>query len=376
MASKKNEKEQATINDSLVAMLNANKDSHLNNEEQFPSFKISTGSLKVDHVLDGGLGGGIHRFVGYTEGGKTSEAFVVMANFLAAQPKSRGLYIKAEGRLTEEMKRRAGIKFVTKPEEWVDGTCFILESTIYEFVARFVSTLVIEDRERQYHIILDSMDGLIIKGDMDKDFSEAMKVGGPAVISKYFLKKIAPYMNKFGHQMIVISQKSADIKLDPYAPADKRLISGTGGNAFLHYSNVIIQFEHRNNGDHILKNDNDKPDPMTNPILGHYVTIKIQKSENESSNYTIKYPIKRNKVGCAVWIEKEIFEMLVGWGLINKKGAWFNFESELIEEMRKREVELTSDTIQGETKVMKYLEENPVIVKKLRDYLLELINKQ
>lgn len=376
MASKKNKEESANINESLTAMLNANKEYHLNSEEDCIPYRISSGSLKLDHVLDGGFGPGMHRFVGTTEGGKTSETFVVMSNFFKKFPTARGIYVKAEGRLTDDMKRRSGIKFVSKPVDWVDGTCFILESTIYEFVARVISTTLLEDKTRKYCIIIDSIDGLIATGDMDKDYGEAMKVGGPAVLSKLMMKRLSPYINKFGHQLFIISQKSADIKLDPYAPADPRLISGTGGNAMLHYSNTILEFGHRTGGDHILKDDKEKPDPMTNHILGHLVTITIKKSENESSNYRVKYPIKRGKVGCAVWIEKEIFEMLIGWGLLNKKGAWFNFETELIEEMKKREIELTADTIQGETKVMKYLEDNPATVEKLRDYLLELINKQ
>ena len=376
MASKKTKEESVNINESLAAMLNANKELHLNSEEDCAPYRISSGSLKLDHVLDGGFGPGMHRFVGTTEGGKTSETFVVMSNFFKKFSTARGIYVKAEGRLTEDMKRRSGIKFVSKPADWVDGTCFILESTIYEFVARVITTTLLEDKTRRYCIIIDAIDGLIATGDMDKDYGEAMKVGGPAVLSKLMMKRLSPYINKFGHQLFIISQKSADIKLDPYALADPRLISGTGGNAMLHYSNTILEFGHRTGGDHILKDDKEKPDPMTNPILGHLVTITIKKSENESSNYRVKYPIKRGKVGCAVWIEREIFEMLIGWGLLNKKGAWFNFESELIEEMKRREAELTSDTIQGETKVMKYLEDNPVVVDRLREYLLELINKQ
>ena len=89
MASKKIKEEPANINESLAAMLNANKELHLNSEEDCTPYRISSGSLKLDHVLDGGFGPGMHRFVGTTEGGKTSETFVVMNNFFKKFPTAR-----------------------------------------------------------------------------------------------------------------------------------------------------------------------------------------------------------------------------------------------------------------------------------------------
>ena len=40
-------------------------------------YKVSSGSLNVDFELGGGLGPGLHRFIGMNEGGKTSEALEV-----------------------------------------------------------------------------------------------------------------------------------------------------------------------------------------------------------------------------------------------------------------------------------------------------------
>lgn len=372
----KAKEEKTGISGILATMMNANKDLHLNSEVEADPYKISSGSLKLDHVLDGGFGAGMHRFVGVTEGGKTSEALLIMANHFKMFPTSRGIYVKAEGRLTDEMKRRAGIKFVHDANEWEDGTCFVLESTIFEFVARIISTTLLEDKTRKFCIIVDSVDGLIMSGDTQKDYGEAMKVGGPAVISKLLMKRLSPAINKFGHQLFLISQKSADIKLDPYAPADPRIISGTGGNALLHFSNSILQFEHRNMGDQILKNPKEKPDVIENPILGHLVTVTVKKSENESTNYKVKYPVKHRKVGSAVWIEKEIYDMLLGWGHLEKGGAWFKFDMDIKVEMLKKGITITDDQFQGEAKVMNYLDENPAVVEGLRLHFLELIKSQ
>ena len=69
----------------LQALLNANNKDHYDNHVQEPEeekgYKISTGSLKLDIELSGGLDAGAHRFIGVREGGKTSAALEVAKNF-------------------------------------------------------------------------------------------------------------------------------------------------------------------------------------------------------------------------------------------------------------------------------------------------------
>ena len=86
----------------LSNFLKEHKEDHFNNEENI-DYKISSGSLQFDMYLEGGFGPGLHRFTGVNEGGKTSESLQVMKNFLGTLSNSRGLYIKAEGRLGPEV---------------------------------------------------------------------------------------------------------------------------------------------------------------------------------------------------------------------------------------------------------------------------------
>ena len=76
--------ESMTNNDALKSFLKQNEDHHYNFEEEI-DYKVSSGSLKVDFELNGGLGPGLHRFVGMNEGGKSSEALEVMKTFLSNQ---------------------------------------------------------------------------------------------------------------------------------------------------------------------------------------------------------------------------------------------------------------------------------------------------
>ena len=156
---KEEQKEDGISSKSILGdFLKSNKEDHYNFEESV-NYKVSTGSLNLDMQTGGGLGPGLHRFVGFTEGGKTSASLEVMRNFLNTVPNSKGFYIKAEGRLSPEMQKRSGVKFVFDASEWEDGTCFVFESNIYETVVDAMRKLVVNnDEKNKYMFIVDSVD--------------------------------------------------------------------------------------------------------------------------------------------------------------------------------------------------------------------------
>jgi RecA/RadA recombinase len=347
----------------LSSFLKDNKDEHYNFEEEV-SYKVSTGSLNLDIATSGGLSPGLHRFIGMNEGGKTSEALEVMKNFLKTVPKSRGILIKAEGRLSKEIKDRSGIQFVSSPDDWNDGNCFVFESNIFETVSELIKELIQNNpEENRYMFILDSVDGLITRGDSEKSLSEATKVAGGAVISSTLMKKISLALGKRGHMAIFISQVRSEIKLDPYAAnKDIRQTTATGGNALLHFANWILEFEPRFNKDLILEKPNERYDSVKNKIIGHNVKIVVKKSTNESTNSKIQYPIKYGrKDGSSVWREYEVIDQIVAWEFATAKGAWVTFSDEIIEELKKVNLELKKQH-QGIDNLRAYLEENKPIV--------------
>ena len=347
-----------TVNDKLSNFLKTNQENHYNFEEEI-DYKVSFGSLVVDFELEGGIGPGLHRFTGMNEGGKTSAALEVMRNFLETIPKSRGFYIKAEGRLSKNMKDRAGVKFTNKPDEWENGNCFVFECNIYETVVEAMRNLVYDNSEGiKYFFLLDSVDGLITKNDTQKSFEESSKVAGGAVIAATFMKRVSIALAKRGHMAVFISQVRADIKLDPYTKAPIRQTSATGGNALLHFSNYIFEFEPRFKGDMILRKSLEKYDPQKNPYIGHYAKITVKKSPNEKTNSTIRYPIIYGRTGGrSIWNELEILEMLYLWGYAEKKGAWISFSDDLRNELKENKIDLP-ESIQGESKFNSFVESN------------------
>jgi RecA/RadA recombinase len=375
--SKTKEKEVTKSTDVLNSFLKQNQSDHYNFEESI-DYKVSSGSLQLDLHLGGGLGPGLHRFVGMNEGGKTSAALSFMKNFLEKIPNGKGFYIKAEGRLSNEMMERSGIKFVFSAEEWVEGTCFVFESNIYETVVDVMRQLVAKNDENNlYYFLLDSVDGLIAKGDLDKSFEDSNKVAGGAVIAANFMKRLSIGLAKRGHMAVFISQVRADIKLDPYSKAPVRQTTATGGNALLHFANWILEFEPRHKGDLILQNPSDtKIDINNNPIVGHFAKVTVKKSPIEKTNLTIAYPIRYGRTnGNSIWIEKEIVDMLYVWEFINKKTSWITVTEEFKELLAENNLELP-EKIQGNDNLFKTIEENKDLLSFLISYFKKTINNE
>jgi RecA/RadA recombinase len=311
------------------------------------------------------------------EGGKTSEALEVMKNFLLDIPNSKGFYIKAEGRLSPEMQKRSGVKFVFSADEWVAGTCFVFESNIYETVVDAMRQLVSKNEEKtKFCFLLDAVDGLIAKGDMDKSFEESSKVAGGAVIAATFMKKLSIALAKRGHMAIFISQVRADIKLDPYSKAPIRQTSATGGNALLHFANWILEFEPRFKGDLILKTNADKIDLEKNPPVGHWAKVTVKKSPNEKTNLTIPYPIRYGRSGGkSIWIEKEIVDLLLAWEMVTKGGAWFSPSEDFLELLTQNGLSFP-EKVHGETNLFKTVEEDKPLLDFLIKYFRNMISNE
>lgn len=306
----------------------------------------------------------------------TSSALEVIRNFLK-MPNTKAVYIKAEGRLGKEMMERSGVKFVFSADEWEDGTCFVFESNIYETVVDLMRRLVASKDGKKYTFLLDSVDGLIRKDDLDKGFEDSAKVAGGAVIAATFMKKVSIALAKRGHMGIFISQVRADIKLDPYSKAPIRQTSATGGNALLHFANWIIEFQARFSSDIILQNPSiKKMDSKTNPPVGHYAKAIIKKSPNETTNTTVSYPIKYGrKNGKSIWIEKEVVDLMYAWEFIKKEKAWISF-TEDFKEILDEDFGIDFDSkIQGDNKLFELIESNPKLSQFLINYFKQVVNE-
>ena len=316
----------------------------------------------LDIEMGGGIGPGIIRASGVTEGGKTSCALAFARNFQKME-NAMVVYVKAEGRLHDDMLARAGLD--TSKGKW-----FVYKSNVYESVISLMRELVKNNPEKyRYMFIIDSMDSLVPKNDLEKPPEEANKVAGGALLSADFLRKMALGLTTRGHICYMVSQVRSKVSINPYERTDARITNASGGNALLHYSDWIIEFQERYLKDIISTEPNGKGD-----LLGHWCKVVFKKCPNEKTGTLVRYPVRYgSKDGKSIWVEYEVVDMMLQWDMATRKGAWITITDELIEEVKK-ETDLDLDKQhQGLDNLRKYFEENKEIGKylffKFRDVL-------
>lgn len=364
-------KKVLTPEEILGAFMSAkeNKNKHLNDIPQI-EYNVSTGSLLWDVNTNGGIPPGMHRFIGPPESGKSSAALEVCRNFLSKLDKeglkARGLYIKSEGRLSREMRNRCGLKFVWDYTQWKDGTIFVLESNNYEFIINLLRRLLIVDEKTHYYCIMfDSMDGLILDGDVKKESGENDKVAGAPMLTKKFLQKMGNYIGAHGHICLMLGQYSTNISMETYASAqNKRPSQGGGGWAAAHYAHYVFDFVEPFNQD-LIKEKPDQPPGPANKILGKRVKVRFKKSPNEKTGMEISYPIMYGVVGGpSIWTAYELFDVMKVCSALTFSGSWINIPERLSQEAAESNIVLPNK-IQGENKFVNWLHVNTVA----RDFL-------
>lgn len=359
--------------DILSSILTESKGDHFNDTES-KSVPISSGSLLLDKEIKIRSGQVIRLAASGAELGKTSEAFVLSANYMKVMPKSKTLYIKAEARLSPELKARSGHKFVTDPAKWEYGTIFIWAVNYFETIASALERLLKEMHDKEEHlcIILDSLDGCILKSDAKKDVwgNDSVKVAGVPLLMKLLFRRLALPISHYDALFIITTQYSAAIKLDPYAKNEPRQVEGSGGSSIGHQSDYVLYYCPRYNGDYILENPDEKPDPVKNRIVGNYAVIEIRKSGSDVTGTKIKVPIAKNRIGSAIWVEKEVIDLLFMFELVRRKGAWCSFDKLIIDKAKESGVEI-KEQHQGINGLFEYVQSNEGVY----NFLLEEVKK-
>jgi RecA/RadA recombinase len=344
----------------LENFLNKNKSDHFNFQDTI-NWICPTGSLLFDSQLGGGYKPGAYKVNGASFAGKTHCVLNCIKNALDIIPKAKGLWIDAEGRLDKDIKERAGISFVYDASEWEVGTCFVLQTNIFETAINLINDLVKNNvDDNRYIMCIDSMDCLIRRDDESKTAEEAGKVGAAGLLTSLMFKKANLVLNKKGHCLFMINQLRSSIDVSQYTPKDQNASVGGGGtNAPVHAANQIWNFLGRTKSSTIFDGDT---------TLGHYCRIKISKGVQERTDVSISYPVRHGrKGGTSVWKEYEIIDLLLQWGFLEKKGSWINSDSELTKFLGEE------FKAQGMTKTYQMLEEDTGLCGKMEEFCKENI---
>jgi len=347
----KEKKSETSPLSQIEAYLQQHKGDHYNFEEQ-RDYTISSGSLLLDIEMGGGIKPGVVRASGVTEGGKTSCGLAFAKNF-QKMDNSMVIYVKAEGRLSDDLIERMGIDI--SQDKW-----FVFKCNVYETVINLMRQMVKDNpSDTRYMFIIDSMDALIPRGDLEKGSEEALKVGGGALLSSDFLRRMALGLATRGHVCYMISQVRSTIKINPYEKTTPQVTNASGGNAALHYSDWILEFQPRYNKDVITSGAKGKED-----ILGHWCKVTFRKTPNEKTGVSVRYPVRYGRVnGKSIWVEKEVVDMMLAWDMATAKGAWVTISDEIIEEVQEKIGLEFKKQHQGMDNLSKYFEENKEVGK-------------
>jgi len=358
---KKDESPESEKDDSiknLMSSLMKGYSDDVFNSVQNERLPISTGSLLLDYYVKLKTGS-VCRLCGPLESGKTSQVLLLMSNYLKTIPKSRGLYIKAEGRLSEEIQARSGLKFVYSEENWDYGTVLVLETNIFEATSDIIHSLLknMHDKGEKLVFAIDSLDGLILKKDYEKSAGENVQPAGVPKMTKMFFRRLALPINKYDAMALLTSQYSETFKIDPYAKDKPQPVQGVGGSAVSHQPDWIFEYGVRYTSHYILEDENAKPDRIKNKIIGHKVNVTLRKSTNENTGLKIEIPIKYNQIGNSIWKSREVGDMILALGLVSRSKNTITFDDGIVKEAKENNLEIKPELV-GEGKFYSYLEDN------------------
>lgn len=333
-------------------------------------YRVSTGSLNLD-LETGGIAPSIIRCSGMAEAGKTSFSFNVVRIFLEEKTRRRrGVYFLSDKELSDNLVNRAGVKLVEDLDDWVDGTCYIIRTNVYETVCNTIRDLI-KTKDIEYVFVLDSMDNFKPRAALEVEFGESSQKGGISAITAHFFACFNILLPRLGHLTIMISQYRDLVQIGKGAPIIKQTNS-SGGRALEH--GVLWAFEFQ-----LAQNSKDDMfwagEAWKSEKIGHNCIVQFRKTTNEKTGVKIKYPIiYGRKDGKSIWVERELFSQLVGWEFLKKKSSWLEWNTDIFKEISAIETDIP-EKIQGEDAFVKFLESKPKLTEYLYNKFTEILSK-
>jgi len=289
---------------------------------------ISTGALTLDLALGGGLPKGrVIEIYGPESSGKTTIAL----HALAEVQKNGGIaaFVDAEHALDPTYAAALGVDIdnllVSQPDNG--------ESAL-EIVDQLVRSAAVDI------VVIDSVAALVPRAEIEGDMGD-IHVGLQARLMSQALRKITGNIGKSGCTVIFINQLRQKIGVTYGSPE-----TTTGGNALKFYASVRLDIRRIQT----LKKGTDE--------FGNRVKVKVAKNKVAPPFRIAEFDIIFGKgvstIGCLVDIAEET-------GVILRKGAWYSYNGENIS--------------QGRDNAIKYVEEKPEFAAKIKEQVLEKLDK-
>ena len=307
--------------------------------------RIPFTSPRMNYCTFGGLPvGQLIEFYGEEHGGKTTTALDIIANYQQIEDARKVLYIDAENTLDTKWAVKLGVNVD-------DMIVFKPTSQSAEEIFQFILDAIESDEVGLW--VLDSIPALSSAQELEKDLTEKTYAGISGALS-VFSRKVEKANHQHHCTGIGINQLRDDL-----GAMWGGAVKTPGGRAWKHFCAVRLQFS---KGKYIDEKGNELTRSVESPA-GNYVVMSMTKNKScpptrRTGFYTLNYEYGIDYL-------KDLVEVAMKYGLIDKSGAWFSIiNPETGEQIVK---------LQGQNKVNEYLEdeENEPVLKLIEDYIDE-----
>jgi len=261
---------------------------------------IPTPSIGLNRALGGGLNtGATHLFWGTPSVGKTTMCFRIIAE--AQRLGYRPVIIDSESSYNDEYAAKCGINI----EDVV-----IIQSTIVEDIMKNLIGYLTDDKEK--HIFLfDSLSNIIKEEFYDKP--EGGKAMGLQSRSQgYLLQKLVNYLHKERNIMLFVAHQTVDLS-GMFAITKAKM-----GNTVHHnMHNIVKLFLSMSKGE-MEREEN-------NMITSQRATWTVEKTKQIPTIGATGYYYVLPQEG-RIDQEREIIDIAIEMDIIQRKGAWYNYE--------------------------------------------------
>jgi recombination protein RecA len=286
---------------------------------------LPSGSLGLDVAL--GVGGyprgRIVEIYGPESSGKTTVALHAIAEI--QKQGGRAAFIDAEHAIDPSYAKKLGVN--------IDE--LILSQPDSGEQAMEICDMLVKSNSIDL-IVIDSVAALVPQAELDGEMMDS-QMGLQARLMSKALRKLAGNMNKSKTTIIFINQLREKIGIMFGNPE-----TTPGGRALKFYSSVRIE---------VRRTESIK---VGTDVMGNVVNIKVVKNKVAPP---FRNAIVEIMYGEGISREGEVLEMATNQDIINKSGAWYDYNGERIG--------------QGKDNIKKYLKENPKVFEEILGKLKE-----
>jgi len=261
---------------------------------------IPTPSVGLNRALGGGLNtGATHLFWGTPSVGKTTMCFRIIAE--AQKLGYRPVIIDSESSYNDAYAAKCGIN--------IDDVV-IIQSTIVEDIMKNLIGYLTDDKEK--HIFLfDSLSNIIKEEFYDKP--EGGKAMGLQSRSQgYLLQKLVNYLHKERNIMLFVAHQTVDLS-GMFAVTKAKM-----GNTVHHNMHNIVKLFLSMSKSEMEREEN-------NMITSQRATWTVEKTKQIPTIGATGYYYVLPQEG-RIDQEREIIDIAIEMDIIQRKGAWYNYE--------------------------------------------------